>query len=62
MRPEIQRIIITCEYVLNSIAEKPLNDEERNAIELYIADLVNALRPVASTVPTTNDTHCKVKA
>jgi hypothetical protein len=35
--------MITCEYLLNSIAEKPLNEEERNAMELYREELAKAL-------------------
>jgi hypothetical protein len=43
IRPEIHRLMIMCEYLLSSINEKPLNQDERHAIECYRAELEKIL-------------------
>jgi hypothetical protein len=50
--------MITCEYLFNSIAEKPLNEDERNAIEYFCANLAKAL----GTEVLTNGARVTVKA
>ena len=48
IRPEIQRMMLTCEYLLASVTETPLNEEERVAIELYRSDLAKVLAATAA--------------
>jgi hypothetical protein len=43
IRPEIHRLMIMCEYLLTSINDTPLNEDERHAIECYRAELEKAL-------------------
>ena len=50
IRPEIERMMLTCEYLLASVTETPLNDDERAAIELYRADLAKVLAGAAAPV------------
>jgi hypothetical protein len=49
--------MITCEYLLNSISDKPLNEEERNAIECYRAELAKALGGSSTTNGARNGSH-----